>query len=29
MGDQYDKLIARKAFMEQYKKSKMFSDGLE
>ena len=29
MGDQYDKLMTRKAFMEQYKKFSMFSDNLD
>jgi hypothetical protein len=29
MSDQYDKLMTRKAFMEQYRKFPMFSDTLD
>lgn len=29
MADQYDKLMQRKAFMEQYRKESMFQDSLE
>lgn len=29
MGDQYDKLMTRRAFMEQYKKYPMFADNLD
>ena len=29
MLDQYDRLRNRKAFLEQYKKEKMFENGLE
>lgn len=29
MLDQFDRLIKRKAFLEQYKKEKLFENGLE
>jgi tubulin gamma len=29
MTDQYDKLMQRKAFMDQYRKEAMFKDSLE
>lgn len=29
MTDQYDKLMTRKAFMEQYRKEAMFRDSLD
>lgn len=29
MLDQFNRLIARKAFLEQYKKEKLFENGLE
>lgn len=29
MGDQFDKLMTRRAFMEQYKKYPLFSDNLD
>jgi tubulin gamma len=29
MGEQYDKLMQRKAFMDTYRKEKMFMDSLD